>query len=71
MLARSGRDYMLMAPRMAFLPGLTLTIAVFGISVFGDAVRDLLDPRLRGGVGSYGRRKKRFAWLRRKAWAEQ
>jgi hypothetical protein len=28
---------------------------VYGINMFGDAVRDLLDPRLRGGVGRYGK----------------
>ncbi|GAH85409.1 unnamed protein product, partial [marine sediment metagenome] len=29
-------------------------IVVYGVNVFGDAVRDLLDPRLRGGIGRYG-----------------
>jgi len=32
------------------------TIVVYSLSMFGDAVRDLLDPRLRGGQGSYGGR---------------
>ncbi|MRR17637.1 MAG: ABC transporter permease [Deltaproteobacteria bacterium] len=53
MLSTTGRQYMLMAPMMALLPGLALTIVVYGINVFGDAMRDLLDPRLRGGGGSY------------------
>jgi peptide/nickel transport system permease protein len=53
MLSGSGRDYMLQAPLLAFVPGLALTIVVYGINVFGDAMRDLLDPRLRGGIGSY------------------
>ena len=38
-----------MAPRLAFWPGLGLTITVFSLNMFGDALRDLLDPRLRGG----------------------
>ena len=51
LLSREGREYMEMAPRLAFWPGLCLTITVFSLNMFGDAVRDLLDPRLRGGVG--------------------
>ncbi len=35
-------------------PGLCLTITVYSLNMFGDAVRDLLDPRLRGGVGRLG-----------------
>lgn len=54
MLGQSGRFYMEMAPWMVIWPGLALTVAVFGINMFGDALRDLLDPRLRGGVGRYG-----------------
>ena len=30
-------------------PGLALSLVVYGINMFGDALRDLLDPRLRGG----------------------
>jgi len=54
MLSGSGRDYMLQAPWMVIWPGLALSIVVYGVNIFGDAVRDLLDPRLRGGVGRYG-----------------
>ncbi len=57
MLSGTGRQYMLIAPLMALLPGLALTIVVYGINVFGDAMRDLLDPRLRGGGGSYSVKK--------------
>jgi peptide/nickel transport system permease protein len=39
------------------VPGIALTVVVYGINVFGDAMRDLLDPRLRGGMGSYSRNK--------------
>jgi peptide/nickel transport system permease protein len=59
MLSGNGRQYMLIAPRMALVPGICLTIVVYGINVFGDAMRDLLDPRLRGGGGSYSVRKRR------------
>jgi len=34
---------------------------VYGINMFGDALRDILDPRLRGGVGRYGVRVKKEA----------
>ena len=59
MLSQEGRQYMEMAPWLALWPGLALTIVVYSFNMFGDAVRDLLDPRLRGGQGSYGTAKKR------------
>ena len=49
LLSREGRKYMEVAPRLALLPGLCLTITVYSLNMFGDAMRDLLDPRLRGG----------------------
>ena len=61
MLSGSGRQYMLMAPWIAIWPGLALASVVYGINMFGDAVRDLLDPRMRGGVGRYGVRAKKEA----------
>ena len=48
LLSREGREYMEQAPWLAVWPGLCLTIVVFSLNMFGDAVRDLLDPRLRG-----------------------
>ena len=54
MLSREGRQYMEAGPWLALWPGLCLTILVYSLNMFGDAVRDLLDPRLRGGVGRYG-----------------
>ena len=54
MLSREGREFMEMAPRLALWPGLCLTLVVYSFNMFGDALRDLLDPRLRGGEGSYG-----------------
>ena len=54
MLSSGGRRYMLMQPYMVIWPGLALSIVVYGVNIFGDAVRDLLDPRLRGTSGRYG-----------------
>ena len=54
MLSREGREYMEMAPRLALWPGLCLTIVVYSLNMLGDALRDLLDPRLRGGAGRLG-----------------
>jgi len=53
MLSGPGRYQMYSAPWMAIWPGFALAIVVYGINMFGDAVRDLLDPRLRGGLGRY------------------
>ncbi len=53
MLTGSARKYMFKAPWMAIWPGVALAIVVYGVNMFGDAVRDLLDPRLKGGVGRY------------------
>ena len=49
LLSREGRKYMEAAPHLALWPGLCLTIVVYCFNMFGDAMRDLLDPRLRGG----------------------
>ncbi|MGD9893593.1 MAG: ABC transporter permease [Dehalococcoidia bacterium] len=49
MLSGSGAQYMLQQPGMAFWPGFALAIVVFGFNMLGDALRDVLDPRLRGG----------------------
>ncbi len=48
MLAGSGRTYMYLGPWLALAPGLCLTVVVYAVNVFGDALRDLLDPRMRG-----------------------
>ena len=54
MLSGNGLQYMFMNPWMALWPGLALSVTVYAINIFGDAIRDLLDPRLKGGVGRYG-----------------
>ena len=51
MLSRDGRTHMEVAPWLALWPGLCLTVVVYVLNMFGDAMRDLLDPRLRGGEG--------------------
>ena len=48
LLSREGRTFMELAPHLALWPGLALTITIYSLNMFGDAVRDLLDPRLRG-----------------------
>jgi ABC-type microcin C transport system permease subunit YejE len=48
LLSGSGRTYMFQGPWLALAPGLCLTVVVYATNVFGDALRDLLDPRLRG-----------------------
>jgi peptide/nickel transport system permease protein len=47
MLQGGAEEYALSAPWMAIFPGLAITLGVFGFNLFGDAVRDVLDPRLR------------------------
>ena len=48
MLSGSGRSFMFQGPWLALAPGLCLTVVVYAINVFGDALRDLFDPRMRG-----------------------
>ncbi|NKB96992.1 MAG: ABC transporter permease subunit [Pseudomonadales bacterium] len=48
MLSGAGRTYMYLGPWLALAPGLCLTVVVYAINVYGDALRDLLDPRMRG-----------------------
>ena len=54
MLSSDGRRYMEQAPWLALWPGFALTITVYSLNMLGDALRDLLDPRLRGGGGGLG-----------------
>ncbi len=48
MLSGSGRTFMFQGPWLALAPGLCLTLVVYSSNMFGDALRDLLDPRMRG-----------------------
>ena len=47
MLSVDGREYMRSQPGLAIWPGVCIAAAVFGFNIFGDALRDVLDPRLR------------------------
>jgi peptide/nickel transport system permease protein len=51
MLSGAGRSFFSQAPWMAIYPGLAISLAVFGFNMLGDALRDVLDPRLRGAGG--------------------
>ena len=61
MLSGPGRQYMILAPHMALFPGLALAIVVYAINMLGDAMRDLLDPRLRGGLSRYSKAKRKIS----------
>ena len=47
-LSGQARRYFTHAPWMAIFPGLAISLVVFGFNLLGDALRDILDPRLRG-----------------------
>jgi peptide/nickel transport system permease protein len=47
MLSESAGQYVQQAPWLVIFPGLAISLAVFGTNLLGDALRDLLDPRLR------------------------
>jgi peptide/nickel transport system permease protein len=47
-LAQRNREYFLQAPWLMFGPGVALSLTVLGFNFLGDALRDMLDPRLRG-----------------------
>ena len=53
MLSSESRTFMEIAPWLAIWPGVFLSLTVFGWNVLGDALRDLLDPRMRGTGGGY------------------
>jgi peptide/nickel transport system permease protein len=50
-LSGNARRYFTHAPWMAIFPGLALSMVVLGFNLLGDALRDVLDPRLRRGGG--------------------
>jgi peptide/nickel transport system permease protein len=61
MISGSGRIHIESAPWLVLWPGFALTLTVFGLNMFGDALRDLLDPRMRGGTGGIGGRGEKLA----------
>jgi len=48
MMASQGRDFLFLAPHVATIPCLAIFAIVLAFNVLGDAVRDVLDPRIRG-----------------------
>lgn len=48
MLSGAAQQFIRVAPWMAIFPGIAISLAVFGFNLFGDSLRDALDPRLRG-----------------------
>jgi peptide/nickel transport system permease protein len=50
MLSVSAAEYAQKAPHLVIFPGLAISLAVFGSNLLGDALRDTLDPRLRGST---------------------
>lgn len=46
-MVAAGRDYMLVAPWVSTVPGLAIVILVLSINLFGEGLRDILDPRLK------------------------
>ena len=48
MLSESAVEYVRTAPWLVIFPGIAISLAVFGTNLFGDALRDILDPRQRG-----------------------
>ena len=51
MLAGQGRSYLEVAPWMAIAPAIAISLSVLSFNLLGDALRDILDPRLRGAGG--------------------
>jgi peptide/nickel transport system permease protein len=49
MLSVSAAEFAQKAPWLVLFPGVAISLAVFGSNLLGDALRDTLDPRLRGG----------------------
>ena len=47
MLSESAAEYIRTAPWLVIFPGVAISLIVFGANLLGDALRDLLDPRLR------------------------
>lgn len=48
MLSGAAQKYVRSAPYMAIFPGIAISLGVFAFNLFGDALRDIFDPRLRG-----------------------
>ncbi|MYA18829.1 MAG: ABC transporter permease [Chloroflexi bacterium] len=47
-MLQEAQEDMLLHPYLAFFPGFAIALSVYALNMFGDALRDVLDPRLRG-----------------------
>ena len=47
-MLNSSREYLRVAPHLVIFPAMMLGMTIFGFRLLGDALRDVLDPRLRG-----------------------
>ena len=54
MMTNTGGAYLFRAPWLIIIPGVAISLVVFAVNVLGDGLRDLLDPRLRGGSAKLG-----------------
>jgi peptide/nickel transport system permease protein len=52
-LLSQGANYLVYAPHIAFFPGLFIMLTVLALNLVGDALRDLLDPRIRPDAGRF------------------
>jgi peptide/nickel transport system permease protein len=57
MITNQGRSNMYVAPWLCLYPGILITLMVLSANLFGDGLRDVLDPKLTAGVGSYSSKK--------------
>lgn len=57
MVTKQGRSNMYAAPWICLYPGLMITLMVLAANLFGDGLRDFMDPRLKNGVGTYSIKK--------------
>ena len=57
MITNQGRANMYTAPWLCLYPGILIALMVLAANLFGDSLRDVLDPRLKGGVGRYNSKK--------------
>ena len=48
LMIQASRDYLDVAPWTALVPGAAVALTVLGLNMFGDVLRDVLDPRVRG-----------------------
>jgi peptide/nickel transport system permease protein len=53
-MVAEGRNFIEVAPWLMFFPGGCIAVVVMGLNLLGDGLRDLLDPRLRGGFSGSG-----------------